>query len=120
MDLEINNDTINYFKEYKTLNLSALNKEGINSLEDEIYKYGTNEEEDTLKSTLVSNLRHKTLIENAYNSINSAIESLGLGYEVDLVEIDIHNCLEYLGSITGENVSQEIIDEIFKNFCLGK
>lgn len=70
--------------------------------------------------TLITNVRHKSLLENARADLTQALESLKNKMPIDCVSIDIKNCLENLGSITGDHISEDIIDEIFKNFCIGK
>jgi len=48
------------------------------------------------------------------------VESIEMGFELDLVEIDLKQALEALSEITGEDASEEVIDRVFKNFCVGK
>ena len=69
---------------------------------------------------LVINVRHKSLINKAKNSLNSAINALESGLPVDVIAIYIKEILEELGKITGETVTDDIINEIFSKFCLGK
>ena len=65
-------------------------------------------------------MRHKNQIILAKKSIEEAIESVNNKYPIDMVAIPMKQCLEELGKITGENVSEDIINEIFSKFCLGK
>lgn len=69
---------------------------------------------------LVINARHKSLIYQAKNSLNSAIDTLEKGLPVDVIAIYMKEVLEELGKITGETVTDDIINEIFSKFCLGK
>ena len=69
---------------------------------------------------LITNIRHKNLIENAINHTKEAKESLNLGMPIDIISINIKEILEDLSKITGENVSEDVIKEIFSKFCLGK
>jgi len=120
VDLDVNEDTVNAFENYNTVEISALKKEGIEMIEDEIYRLSGMKEDDKIGETLVSNVRHKELLLGARSDFDNAIKMVNDGLEVDLVEIDINAALDKLGSITGETTSEDIIDEIFKNFCLGK
>ncbi len=69
---------------------------------------------------LVINARHKSLIYQAKNSLNNAIDTLEKGLPVDVIAIYMKEVLEELGKITGETVTDDIINEIFSKFCLGK
>lgn len=120
MDLDVNEETINAFENYKTIEISALKQEGIEKIENAIYDIAKVNDNDEVGEILVSNVRHKNLLLGAKEDFDHAVEMVHFGLEVDLVEIDINSALSKLGEITGETTSEDIIDEIFKNFCLGK
>ena len=69
---------------------------------------------------IITNIRHKNQIDKAINSINEAIEANENGLPIDIVSIPIKQVLNDLSAITGEDVSEDIINEIFSKFCLGK
>ena len=69
---------------------------------------------------IITNIRHKNQIEYAINNINEAINAVKNNLPIDIISISIKQTLEDLGKITGENVSEDIINEIFSKFCLGK
>lgn len=69
---------------------------------------------------IVSNLRHVEKLNQVKDSLLAAKESLEAGMSVDLVAIDLKDALENLRAITGKSVGEDIIDQIFANFCLGK
>lgn len=69
---------------------------------------------------LITNVRHKNLIQNAIEHTKEAKKSLNSGMPIDIISINIKEILEDLSEITGENVSEDIIKEIFSKFCLGK
>jgi len=69
---------------------------------------------------LVTNIRHKNLIDKAVKSIGEAIEAYEASMSLDCITIDIKNSAEYLGQITGESVSEDVMHEIFSRFCIGK
>jgi len=64
--------------------------------------------------------RHLELARRALDALGHAVESIEMGFELDLVEIDLKQALEALSEITGEDASEEVIDRVFKNFCVGK
>ena len=69
---------------------------------------------------MITNIRHKELIEQALNHLKEANKSLEENMPVDIISINIKEILQDLGKITGENVSEDVIKEIFSKFCLGK
>ncbi len=117
-----NDEMINYMSKLnKTLiNVSMRTKFGINELYDEIVKKFTINEIDIGSETIVTNIRHKNQIHKSLQSVDRAVEILNNNMPVDIVAVEIKQILEDLGSITGDNVSEDIINEIFSKFCLGK
>ena len=102
------------------IEMSALNKQGIEEMYNkiaEIFKFNDIEEDN---SFIITNIRHKELIKKANKNIEDAINTLKNNLPIDIISINIKDALESLGNITGENVSENIINEIFKKFCLGK
>lgn len=74
-----------------------------------------------LKSTaMVSNIRHKNLLEMAKDSLDKALEAISNNIPVDLVSVDIKDAWLHLGEITGDTVEEDLINEIFARFCIGK
>ena len=69
---------------------------------------------------IITNLRHKNLIMKAIESTKKARETILQGMPIDIIAIFIKDILEDLGAITGEYVTEDIINEIFSKFCLGK
>ena len=69
---------------------------------------------------IITNERHKNLINKAIENIEKAINTLNDGMPVDIIAISIKDVLSNLGKITGEEAGEEIINEIFSRFCLGK
>ena len=69
---------------------------------------------------LITNMRQKQHIDNAIIALNEAYSTLDEGMPIDISAISIKEILEELGEITGQNVSEDIINEIFSKFCLGK
>ena len=69
---------------------------------------------------IITNKRHQYLIKKAYNHLKESKESISNKMPIDIVAIGIRDVLIDLGEITGEEVGEEIINEIFSRFCLGK
>ena len=69
---------------------------------------------------IVTNIRHKNLIETANKEIKNAVKSIENGLPVDMLSIDLQEALQNLGEIIGETYTDELIDELFSRFCLGK
>lgn len=68
----------------------------------------------------LSNIREITLVNKANDALNSAKISLEEGLPIDVIEIDLKRAWEYLGEIIGDAYEDELVDNIFSNFCLGK
>ena len=68
----------------------------------------------------LSNIRQIDLVNKANSSIENANNALANGMPIDIIEIDLKSAWEYLGKIIGDSYQDELIDEIFRNFCLGK
>ena len=69
---------------------------------------------------VITNIRHKNLIEKSVKSVNKTLKTIEDKMPLDIVAIYIKEILENLGNITGEVVTEDIINEIFAKFCLGK
>ena len=69
---------------------------------------------------LITNIRHKNIISMALENVKKAKEALNLKMPIDIITIYIKDILEDLGEITGEIVTEDVINEIFSKFCLGK
>ena len=108
----------NYSKNIVTL--STKTQEGMAELLEMMQKMIVTEEIRTDNELLAINSRHKALISKAIVSLNKAIDTLNAGMPVDVIAIYIKEILEELGRITGESVTDDIINEIFSKFCLGK
>ena len=103
-----------------TIKLSAKFGNGLDELYEEILKLFQFNEISNNNELLITNERHKTQIRKAKENIEKAMETIESLMPVDIISIHIKEALSDLGEITGENVSQNIIDEIFSKFCLGK
>ena len=112
-------------EEIKKLNkpvikISAKEEMGLENLYDEIKKMFELNEISSNNEILITNERHKNQIIKAKQNILDAIETVRNNTPVDIISIYINQAMEDLGEITGVNVSENIINEIFAKFCLGK
>ena len=122
LDLE-NNLDLNYLEEHFKIPLiktSIINGEGVDDLENEIQTMFFDGSLSSTDSTYVSNNRHINLLEQAKVSIEDAISSAAMDVPVDIIQIDLIKTWELLGEVIGEDVSEQLIDKLFRQFCLGK
>lgn len=108
------------FKNEKIIEISAKNEKGLEDIYNEIEKLFNLDEIQLDNDVLITNIRHKDIINKAIESTNKAIETVQKEIPIDMVGMHIKDIMEDLGKITGETVSDEIIKEIFSKFCLGK
>lgn len=99
---------------------SMLKQEGIDELEIQIKDLFFGGEVQNQDMTYVSNSRHISLLKQARQSIQDAIDAAESGIPMDMVQIDLTRTWEFLGEIIGESASDELIDQLFSQFCLGK
>lgn len=99
---------------------SVANGDGIEELENVVENMVYGGEVKQSNSMMVTNVRHKNLLEEADTSLGDAIEMAKACQPLELLEIDASRAYECLGAIIGEAVEEDIINEVFKRFCLGK
>ena len=102
------------------IKISAKEEMGLENLYDEIKKMFELNEISSNNEILITNERHKNQIIKAKQNILDAVETVRNNMPVDIISIYINQAMEDLGEITGVNVSENIINEIFAKFCLGK
>lgn len=107
-------------KNKKIVTISTKTGEGIEELLDTMVKIASNEEIKNDGELLVINTRHKVSVIKAQEALKKAIDTIEAGMPIDVIAIYIKEILEELGKITGETVTEDIINEIFSKFCLGK
>ncbi len=102
------------------IDISALNKDGINELYEEITKLFKLNEININNEVIITNIRHLDLIRRAKENVENAINTINSNMPIDIISINIKDIIDCLNSITGENTSEDIINDIFSKFCLGK
>lgn len=104
----------------KILKISLASKSNLSDLYNELDIMFGLEQIIPDNGVIITNIRHKELIEEAINHLKEAETALKCNMPVDIISINIKDVLQDLGKITGENVSEDVIKEIFSKFCLGK
>ncbi|TFU96422.1 tRNA uridine-5-carboxymethylaminomethyl(34) synthesis GTPase MnmE [Granulicatella sp. WM01] len=109
-----------YIGKDSIIDMSILNNEGIDCLEENIAQLFFSGHVNDRDATYVSNVRHIALIQQAIEKIDDVLEAIEMGIPVDLIQIDFTRAWELLGEITGETVQDELLNALFSQFCLGK
>lgn len=105
----------------KWLEISAIKNQGIDEMEEEIYNHIIEENvEDSSQKVTITNIRHKSALEKTKQSIENIFETIENGLPMDLMAVDIKGALDSLSEVTGEISSEDLLDHIFSNFCVGK
>ena len=102
------------------LKISAMEDIGIQQLFDKIVEIYSFNNDSLSNDVLIINERHKNLIQKARIEMDEAINAAENDMYIDIISIYITNAMNYLAEITGNNVTDDVINEIFKKFCLGK
>ncbi|NLO25292.1 MAG: tRNA uridine-5-carboxymethylaminomethyl(34) synthesis GTPase MnmE [Clostridiales bacterium] len=122
-DLEIRLDEreiTDRYPEWPVIHMSLVQDRGLDALEDTIYNLVFSDGIRSSDAVMVTRVRHEDCLKRAKRSLGDAIRAMKGGLPVDLVSIDIKAALEALGEITGDNITEEIVDRIFADFCIGK
>lgn len=93
---------------------------GIDRLEETIKDMFYSEKLNIESDTIVTNMRHKDQLLKAKKNIDDGIEGIISNVPLDCIEVDIKNCWDNLGEISGDTIGEDILDKIFSEFCIGK
>ncbi|OCL28441.1 tRNA uridine(34) 5-carboxymethylaminomethyl synthesis GTPase MnmE [Orenia metallireducens] len=99
---------------------AAVEDQGIDELEDVISNLVFSGEVKNEDQTLITNMRHKNALDRAYQMLLDVKKTFELDLPNDFITIDLRAALEAVGEITGDTIGEDIIDQIFADFCLGK
>lgn len=94
--------------------------EGIELVEDRIKNMFYSGRIQSDSSVVVTNIRHKNQLEKSLINIKSAMKDIERQVPLDCIEVDLRDCWENLGEISGDTVGEDILDKIFSEFCIGK
>ena len=108
------------FKTAPVIELSAKTGEGFEAFTEWLQKFVYGDDRHLGDGIYVQNARHERLLQNALTSMDDALAAAEAHLPYDCIMIDLRNAAEYLGEITGDAVRDEIINEIFSKFCIGK
>lgn len=109
-----------YVDEINIINISALKNEGLDLLHDRIEDMVFSGEISNSVDVMITNSRHKDAIYKAMKAIEDAISSLNDEMSYDFIEVDLKDAWDALGYINGDTISEDLLDTIFSNFCIGK
>jgi len=109
-----------HLKTLTVIETSATQYEGLEQLETEIKQQFMEGKVNMDNETIIHNVRHKQLLMEAKKSAKQVIESIDMGMPEDCFAIDLHSSYEYLSEVTGDHVTDDVISQIFSQFCLGK
>ena len=104
----------------KPIFVSSFDLDDIHMIEQKIKDICNVSDLTNIDSTYIGNARQVAKLKIAKKQLNEAIDSLNNGMPIDIASVDINNCWITLGEILGEVTSEELIDELFSRFCLGK
>ena len=113
-------DIAPYANEEEIVTTSMLNKEGIDQLEEKIAGYFFQGQMNERDATYLSNTRHIALLEKAEQALIEVQNGIEMEMPVDLIQIDFTRAWDLLGEITGDSVQDELLTQLFSQFCLGK
>jgi tRNA modification GTPase len=103
------------------LRISTLTGEGIDGLHDAIHHtFLKGEAVDSREYVALSRARHRDALELCRARLHQFQENAGTGAELELLAVDLRDALSALGTVTGETTPDEILDQIFSTFCIGK
>ena len=119
IDLE-NKLDINYFPKDNVIKMSVRNNKGLSELKQHIVDLFNLSQINTDDPTYLSNTRSIAILKKCLKSIKDIEKSLEDNIPIDMLEIDIKNIWEELGKINGKYYDEELLDEMFNRFCLGK
>ncbi len=106
--------------EEKVINISVLKNEGLEKITNTIQSMFFEGKIDLENDLIINNARQKNLLINAAKNLEEVLNSIDNGMSIDFIEIDLKSCMENLGLIVGKAVSDDLVDKIFSDFCIGK
>jgi len=102
------------------LPISAKTGDGLEALRHAVHSAVNRSTGECHPDTVLTNLRHRMALERAYTSLRTAEQGLSGGLSPEFVAFDLREALNALGDVTGQTVSEEVLDRIFSTFCIGK
>ncbi|MEK6582838.1 MAG: tRNA uridine-5-carboxymethylaminomethyl(34) synthesis GTPase MnmE [Nitrospirota bacterium] len=102
------------------ISISALKEDGLEELKDTIFSSCVKNWKEQKEGIIITNLRHKIAIQAAYDSLGNALKSMETNQPVEITAIDLREALDRIGEIVGAVTTDDILNRIFSDFCIGK
>ena len=109
-----------YLSHGQVIRISAKEQKGLNELRQAMKQVVIKGDAQVANGATISNQRQKQALINAIKSLEKVIEAIEMGLPEDCLAIDLHDAFGHLGMIVGESIKEEIINQLFSRFCLGK
>jgi len=109
-----------FFADKRVIEISCVTHEGIQALKKLLVDTALPHHDSSVSSIIITNLRHKQALENAKKSLQRAKDSIVNGMSGEFIAVDLHEALNYLGEIIGLTTPDDILNNIFSKFCIGK
>ncbi|MGD9568251.1 MAG: tRNA uridine-5-carboxymethylaminomethyl(34) synthesis GTPase MnmE [Sedimentibacter sp.] len=106
--------------EKEAINISVLKNVGLDDIIEKINRMFFEGIINVSDDLIINNVRHKNLLLKCKNSLEDVLNSIDQNMTIDFIEIDLKQAMEYLGFIVGKSVSDDLMDKIFNEFCIGK
>ena len=113
-------EKIEQLKKIPVLEISAKNKEGLDFLEEQLKEMFFHGDIQFHNEIYITNIRQKDALKKTQDSLRRVTDSINAGLPEDFYSIDLMDAYERLGSITGELIGEDLVNEIFSKFCVGK
>ena len=120
LDTVVTKNVLQSYIEKPMIDISAKEETGIKTLEDTLKDMFFQGEISFNDEVYITNIRHKTALQEAYSSLEKVLVSIENDMPEDFYSIDLLDAYESLGSITGETIGEDLVNEIFSKFCMGK
>lgn len=117
---EVERETLAMVAKRPLVELSLTLGQGLDTLEEAIMMMFFEGRVEVSQEVMISNIRHITVLNDCLDHLNSVVEGIDLGITTDFLVIDCQSAWEKLGKITGETIEDDLLDQIFSKFCLGK
>jgi len=121
IDVERKLDLSKFDKVGKWIEISAKENIGIRDMEQEIHNFiVSGRVSNSSKKLVITNARHKSALEKTRDAVRNIFETIELGLPMDLIAVDLKEALDSLSEVTGEISTEDLLDHVFSNFCVGK
>ena len=119
IDLDSKVSKSDFDDSFNIIETSMVSRDGVDKLEGAIFDIFDSKELNK-ESLMITNLRHERLLNSSRKKLESSLNDIKAFVPIDCVEVDLRSSYDDLGLIIGETVSDEIMDKVFREFCVGK